>query len=473
MVIADINIHMQDPNLVKPDWNIDTEIEVLERYDRQVPRYTSYPPINFFTSEFSDETYRDNLIASNQNGPRNLSFYFHVPFCPKRCLFCGCTTYIAQPGSVISDYLTSLNVEMDMVLPLIDSDRKVTQIHFGGGTPNAAPLHRITALVDRLRKSFVFAPEAEIAMECDPNLILPAHLTKLREAGFTRLSFGIQDVRADVLESVNRKPSRMPPQELISRCRDLGFRGLNLDLICGLPYQTPTTFLETVETIIGADPDRISVFSYAHVPWMMEHQRKLENHPMPTAKERARMTLESRRLLESAGFVPIGLDHFVKADDELATAQKLGKLHRNFQGYCSKRNTGQVYSFGASAISQFEHGYGQNFKELAPYQAAIAKGRLPVERVYAMTPRDRAVRDIINALMCYGELDTSALGDEQEAADAAKSPDWIAFQQDGLIECTPEKVKVTARGRLALRLIASTFDPLLQKEAANRYSRSL
>ncbi len=469
MHIADINIHMQDPNVVKPAWNIDTEIEVLERYDRQVPRYTSYPPINFFTTEYSPVEYLNILKTSNRTGPRNLSFYFHVPFCPKRCLFCGCTTYIAQPGSVVSDYLSALNAEMDMILPYIESDRKVTQIHFGGGTPNAAPLNRITALVDRLRGSFAFDSHAEIAMECDPNLILPTHLEKLRNAGFTRLSFGIQDVREDVLASVNRKPSRMPPQELISRCRNLGFRGLNLDLICGLPYQTPETFLETVETIIGADPDRISVFTYAHVPWIMEHQRKLESHPMPSGKERARMTLESRRLLLSAGYIPVGLDHFVKADDELAIAQKIRKLHRNFQGYCSKRNTGQVYAFGASAISQMEEGYGQNFKDLSSYQAAVAAGRLPIERVYYMSLRDIAVRDIINALMCYGELDAAAL----EGTETPHQPDWIAFQEDGLIECVDDKVKVTERGRLALRLIASTFDPLQQGTQNNRYSRSI
>lgn len=453
--------------------------DFLSRYDVPGPRYTSYPPAPHFRKEFDHGQVRELLQGSNLRGMRELSFYVHVPFCPRQCSYCGCTTEIARPGSAITSYFDALELEMERVLPLLDRDRPVTQIHFGGGTPNAVPFHHLAAIVDRIRSRFRLAESAEVAIECDPNLLTLRKLAELRAIGFNRVSFGLQDFDRDVLAAVNRGFPRIEPADLVAEAHRLGFRGVNLDLIYGLPKQTPRSFFDTVRRTVEAGPDRVATFSYAHVPWAKEHQKSLEAMGLPSPESKLAMAVATFNAFQEAGYRAIGMDHFARPDDELALAQEQGLLHRNFQGYCSRRTTGQVVGFGASAIGQFHDGYVQNIHESARYVEAVRGGGLPLERACFATREDRFRRDVINALMCGGLLDPATVGDGEGFARAEVDERLASglsrlgpFEEDGLVVREGGRVRVTPRGRLAVRNVAMLFDPLLEAGAA-RYSRTV
>ncbi|HOX52900.1 MAG TPA: oxygen-independent coproporphyrinogen III oxidase, partial [Fibrobacteria bacterium] len=334
--------------------------DFLRKYDVPGPRYTSYPPAPHFRTGWNQDELEALLIRSNGTRDRNLSFYVHIPFCPKQCLFCGCTTEIGKPGSAVLDYFQVLDRELDRILPLLDVSRPVSQIHFGGGTPNAAPVKLLDQTIRRLLAGRKLSPHAEIAIECDPSLLTLQKLADLREAGFNRISFGLQDFDLDVLSRVNRPFPRIPPAELIAQSHRLGFTGVNLDLIYGLPGQTRETFRKTVEQTLMASPDRVATFSYAHVPWAKDHQKSLESKGLPDAETKIGIAVDTFAGFVDGGYHPIGMDHYAKPDDDLSLAQANGELHRNFQGYCSRRTTGQVVGFGASAITQLHEGYIQN-----------------------------------------------------------------------------------------------------------------
>lgn len=453
---------------------------LILKHDGAVPRYTSYPPANFFTEDpalIADEL----LAASNAESERSISLYFHVPFCPRRCLFCGCHTETDRSGAFIRAYMETLAIEFDLLAARLDRSRPVTQIHFGGGTPNAVPFGHVRDLLERVRANFSLADDAEIAMECDPSLILRPQLEALRAMGFNRLSFGIQDLNPAVLEAVNRRPSRLPPAELVAVCRELGFSGINLDLICGLPLQTPTSFAETVAAIAAARPDRISMFPYAHVPWIKEHQTALEPLPFPGTEDRLAMTLAARDALARAGYEAIGMDHFALPGDELASARREGTLRRNFQGYAPPR-AGQVHALGASAISQMRAGYLQNEKNLERYMARVRSGELPFAGGYKMRPGDLAAREIINALLCQGRADTPAilaahaplgLDGEEASSYLLESLERLApLLEDGVAEVKHGVVRVTDAGFPLSRRVAAAFDPRAAAPGA-RYSRTL
>jgi oxygen-independent coproporphyrinogen-3 oxidase len=471
--------------------NTDHEIQIVKaqkeasalvlRHDTATPRYTSYPPANFFTEEAA--SIADALLdASNRDEPRDISFYFHVPFCPRRCLFCGCHTEIDRSGAFIRAYLETLDQEFRLLVPRLDRGRIVTQVHFGGGTPNSVPYAHLRGLLELMRETFAMAPDAEIAMECDPSLTSVSQLGELRRTGFNRLSFGIQDLNPTVLAAVNRRPSRLPPAALMAACRELGFTGVNLDLICGLPHQTPESFRDTVGAIADAAPDRISLFPYAHVPWIKGHQAALETLPAPTFEQRLRMTQEARDILRAAGYESIGMDHFARPSDELAVAKREGTLRRNFQGYAPPR-AGQVHALGASGISQLRAGYLQNEKNLERYMARVRAGELPFAGGYRMLPEDMAARDVINALLCQGRADIPALVAPYRAQglSAAWESDYLLeslerlapLLNDGLAEEHDGSVWVTPAGFPLSRRIAAAFDPRAAAPAAARYSRAL
>jgi len=453
--------------------------EFLRKYDVPGPRYTSYPPAPHFTAGWEESRILELFERSNSVGTRDLSFYVHVPFCPKQCLYCGCTTEIGKGGTEVLSYFEAVHREMDRVLPLLDSSRPVTQIHFGGGTPNAAPTRELAGVIEHILRGRSLSPHAEVAIECDPNLITLAKLADLRAAGFNRISFGLQDFNREVLDGVNRGFPRISPAYLVAESHKLGFTGVNLDLIYGLPGQTPDGFDKTVELTIQADPDRIATFSYAHVPWAKEHQKSLEPKGLPDAEAKIEMAVRVYRGFQSAGYVPVGMDHYAKPGDELALALEQGTLHRNFQGYCSKRTTGQVVAFGSSGISQLHEGYIQNIKESPEYSAAIARGVLPIERAYVLSPEERFHRDAINSIMCQGELDLDHVGDHEgltpqesrqllsRGLDRLEGP--VA---DGLCTFDGTLLRTTPKGRLAVRNIAFLFDPLLEK-GEGRYSRTV
>jgi oxygen-independent coproporphyrinogen III oxidase len=458
-------------------------LDILLKYNWPVPRYTSYPPAPYFT-QTPDEARATAMIArSNQVGPKHASIYFHVPFCPKRCLFCGCHTEIGRPGAFIRNYMETMERELDILIPIIDPARPITQIHFGGGTPNAVPSAYLDRLIRKLQGVLTVAAGAEIAIECDPNLLNLEKVQELGAMGFNRLSIGIQDFDAKVLEAVNRRFPKTDPKDIFRTARNAGFRGNNLDLIYGLPYQTAASFRIAIAKAVDAGPDRISLFPYAHVPWVKDHQARLKDLPMAGVQERLEIAWESRERLMRAGFVPIGMDHFALPDDELAIASRTHGLHRNFQGYCTSARAGQVFALGASAISQLHEGYIQNAKDLDRYMAAVNEARLPHETAYRMRPQDIAVRNIINRLLCDGEanleacLDAEGLeGDwKREYLEACKSnlapllADGLAILEDGVI-------RLTENGHYASRAVASACDPLLKPRTTQdqaRYSQAL
>lgn len=453
--------------------------DFLRRYDVPGPRYTSYPPAPHFRPDLEPRRVEQLLVDSNSVGTRALSFYVHVPFCPKQCLFCGCTTEIGRPGSQVNEYFRVLALEMERVLPLLDASRPVTQVHFGGGTPNGVPYRHLREVLDRLRGRFRFDPDAEVAIECDPNLLTERKLGELRDMGFNRVSFGLQDFDLGVLEAVNRGFPRLAPSELVRISHGLGFRGVNLDLIYGLPRQTPESFAASVEQCIAARPDRVATFSYAHVPWAKEHQLALEAKGLPSPESKLRMAVETHNAFLQAGYRAIGMDHFALPDDDLAIALEEGRLHRNFQGYCSRRTTGQVVGFGASAISQLHQGYVQNVKESLSWQSAVESGALPFERAYVLDQEESFRRDVINSLMCDGVLDPSSpalAGDFSLSQVRERLAPGLSrldpFLEDGLVERDGEVVRVTAKGRLVVRNVAMLFDPLVDSGTA-RYSRTV
>jgi len=454
----------------------------LVKYDIPTPRYTSYPPAPFFREDPDAMNYGALLRESNETGQRNLGFYFHIPFCPKRCLFCGCSTEIGRAPAFIRDYMESLPVEFDRVAAYISSERPVTQIHFGGGTPNAVPFKYLRALLDQIRSRFTLDPHAELAIECDPNLVSEAKLEDLRAMGFNRVSFGLQDFNREVLAAVNRGFPPLAPDRLISLSHALGFRGINLDLIYGLPLQTPVRFLETIKKTLAANPDRISLFPYAHVPWVKEHQKKLESMRSPDATERLEIAYAAREAITAGGYVSIGMDHFAKPEDDLAVALKNGNLRRNFQGYCSAEKSGQIYALGASAISQLQNGFLQNVKDAGQYVDRIKAGGLAYDKAYRLKPQDYPVSDIIQDLLCNACADVGNI-----VRKSAMDPDWKRtyletshrklhpYVKDGLVEETKDFITLTERGRYVSRLIAAAFDPLVEETALTgpRYSKSL
>lgn len=461
------------------------EQALLLRYNQQAPRYTSYPPANHFNADMGPQEIERLIHRSNQVGPRNMGFYVHVPFCPKRCLFCGCNTEIGRGLPFVKRYMEALPVELARLTALLDPQRPVTQIHFGGGTPNAVPLSYLNEIIEGLKERFRFAEDAEVAIECDPNLLTPEKLEALAAMGFNRVSYGLQDFNVEVLEAVNRRFPKMHPKSLVSLSHEFGFRGVNLDLIYGLPKQNVASFRDTVRQTLAANPDRISLFPYAHVPWMKSHQGSLEPLGFPTPEERLIMAVESRATLKQAGYVAIGMDHFAKPDDDLSKALLAGTLHRNFQGYCPGEKAGQIYAMGASAISQLQEGYFQNARDTQAYLDLLGKGGLAVSHSYRMTPADQLVRATLNALLCQGVADFDAL----MAADAphalpegAWRESWLAesrgrlapYLADDLAHWEGQRLLITSKGLPLSRLIAAAFDPLLARnQETKRYSQAV
>lgn len=436
-------------------------IDTLLHYNTNAPRYTSYPPANLFRPAKDKAQIEKIWRESNALKPYNVSFYFHIPFCSKRCLFCGCTSEVLPVPQFRDRYFEALFCEMDEKLPWISSDRPVTQVHFGGGTPTSVPFDFLKRILAKLRERFSFAPSAEIAIECNPSSISEATLRELAEMGFNRVSYGIQDFDPDVLRNVGRDPSLLPVKDLVALSRDLHFKGINLDLIYGLPSQTEDAFYRSVEKAINADPDRIALFSYAHVPWLKEHQKILEKLPMPSPREKLGFFLEARKRFKEARLIDVGMDHFVKPSDSLAVALSEGKLHRNFQGYCTRETTGEVYAFGSSGITQLDNAYSQNVHESKKYAELQLSQKLTEIRCEELSPSERLIRDVIERLMCNRRLQVT---DEEKKVLGDGWTRLLALEEDKLLVKKSESyVETTELGTLVIRYLAMQLDPLMQK----------
>lgn len=454
--------------------------KLLEKYNIPVPRYTSYPPANHFSNGFSQADALALLEASNQGEPEHIALYVHIPFCTKLCFYCGCNACNIGSGKLVEPYIEALKKEIEMVTEKIGKNRLVSQIHYGGGTPNAISSKTIAQINRMFFQRFQFIEQPEIAIECNPAYLDKQYVDDLKSSGFNRFSLGIQDFDTEVLKGVNRDPSAMPVQELIKYIKS-GDKGnsVNLDFIYGLPGQTVSSFTETIRKATAIRPDRLVTFSYAHVPWMKPNQKILEKLGLPSAGEKMDMFLASRELLQQAGYRPVGLDHYVLPDDELYVALENNRLHRNFQGYCIRRTTGQVYAFGVSAISQLYGGYVQNVKEVDEYIIKVREGRLPVEKGLKLTFDQKVIREGINTLMCNLQLSWEILAanlgistDQLHETIRADEQALEEFVKDGLIGMSPEGITVTPTGALFIRNIAAAIDPAY-REQTSKYSKTV
>ncbi|MBB4035212.1 oxygen-independent coproporphyrinogen-3 oxidase [Dysgonomonas hofstadii] len=452
--------------------------ELLNKYSIPVPRYTSYPPANFFNDSFTSDSYWDAVAESNNQHPEHISFYIHIPFCYQLCYYCGCNSQSFRSDAVTNKYIEALKKEIKMVLPLLDHNRKISQIHYGGGTPTSQPVSVLKEINQILLSEFDCIDNPEIAIECHPGYMDEQYWKELTDAGFNRISMGIQDFNRDVLKVVNRKTPRLPIEEAVKIVRDKGL-SLNMDFIYGLPLQTSESFAATIEKAIDLKPDRIVTFSYAHVPWVNELQKKLESAGLPDVETKNNQYTTARQLLTSAGYKTIGLDHFVLPGDELYKVLITKKLHRNFQGYCTRRTTGQVYAFGVTGISQLSTAYSQNTKDLDTYIFMLEKGELPVGKGYILNENEQITRTVISELMCNYTIHWKEIADELhltvgriKSAVNYNTNTLTEFEKDDIIEFNEDTLSILPDATPFVRNVAASFDRLLGTRE-NRYSKSI
>lgn len=452
--------------------------ELLNKYSIPVPRYTSYPPANFFNESFTADSYKAAIIESNKQNPQHISIYIHIPFCYHMCHYCGCNSQLLKDKNVVKEYIETLKKEIRMVLPLLDHSRKISQIHYGGGTPTSQPVSVLKEINRIILSEFECIENPEIAIECHTGYLDENYWNDLIDAGFNRISIGIQDFNEEVLKASARKPSRMAIEDIIHILRSKGV-SVNMDFIYGLPLQTPESFAETIRKAISLKPDRIVTFSYAHVPWVNELQKNLEKIGLPSVSTKNEIYETAKKLLIDAGYKTIGLDHFVLANDELYEALQTKSLHRNFQGYCTRRTTGQVYAFGNTGISQLSTAYSQNAKDLNIYISSVNEGKYPITKGYILNKEEQITREVIASLMCNYTVSWSDIANrmnmsEKEVRNALNynKEQLFDFQKDGIIEFSEDHITVLPGAAPFVRNVAASLDKLMVNNE-KRYSKSV
>ncbi len=453
--------------------------DLCRRFDISGPRYTSYPTADRFQSNPGHQL----LVDALQQRPASdqpLSLYVHLPFCSTVCYYCGCNKVITKDHNKSSRYLDYLEREIDMQLASLSGSKSVAQLHWGGGTPTFLSDDEMRRLMTMLRSRFEFLPDGEYSIEIDPRSVDPRRAHLLAELGFNRMSLGIQDFDPQVQQAVNRRQSFEQTRDVLLAARDAGFKSVSVDLIYGLPRQTLEGFKATLDKAISLLPDRIALYSYAHLPQIFMPQRRIQEAELPKAEEKLSLMAMAIETLVNAGYVFIGMDHFARPDDELALAQQAGKLHRNFQGYSTHAEL-DLLAFGVSAIAKVGPVYAQNAKTLDEYYGDLDAGHLPVRRGYRMNDDDALRRAVIQELMCHFKLDFAeveqawSIDFRSYFADALEQLAPLA--EAGLLTLTAQRIMVEPKGRLLVRIIAMAFDHYLQQDRQNaavgrpRYSR--
>lgn len=448
---------------------------LIKRYNQSGPRYTSYPTAVQFDESFGIKDYQQAAQRSNQS-ERGLSLYFHIPFCDTVCFFCACNKVWTRDRSKTKPYLERLFKEIEMQAELFDNNRMVEQLHWGGGTPTFLNTDEMAQLMAKTRQHFNLYDDdsGEYSIEIDPREASRESVKLLRELGFNRMSLGVQDFNPEVQKAVNRIQTKEETFEVLEGAREAGFLSVNVDLIYGLPKQTEKGFLETLDLVLEAEPDRFSIFNYAHMPSMFPTQKKMNEADMPSADEKLAILHSATERLLEAGYVYIGMDHFAKPDDELAIAQRNETLYRNFQGYSTHAECDLV-GMGATSISLINNTYAQNYKSLAEYYEAIDNNSLAVFRGVQLSEDDELRRDVITRLISHFHLNFASVN-EQWGIHFAEyfSAELLRLQpmaEDGLITLTDEDVYVSAAGRLLIRNICMVFDAYLQQGTENRFSK--
>ena len=452
------------------------DLELVKKYNVAGPRYTSYPPATKFTDAVKWPELAERILENNRT-ERDLSLYFHIPFCETLCWYCGCTTVITLNHGQGSTYLNYLDKEIAQMSTLLNPRRKVVQLHWGGGSPTFLQPDEIRRLGESIRKHFTFSDDLEAGVEIDPRRLTRDHIAALREVGFNRASLGVQDFDPVVQQAVHRIQPREMTEQVLGWVRELGFSSVNFDLIYGLPHQTVESFNRTLDIVLSLQPDRLAVFSYAHVPWVKPAQKILEHKVLPPPEVKLEL-LKSviERLTEDHRYVYIGMDHFARPGDELAVAQRRKQLQRNFQGY-STRAGADIYAFGMSSISQIPDAYFQNEKDLPKYYAALDAGQVPLVRGYLVTEEDKIRRDTIMRVMCDLSLDYAAmsrrLGLNFTSYFERELESLAPFEADGLLRRSATGMEITDKGRLFIRNIAMTFDNTLAPVGERKHSRTI
>jgi oxygen-independent coproporphyrinogen III oxidase len=444
---------------------LDVSDELLERYNRPGPRYTSYPTAPVWQDNFGVADYETVCRAADSEG-RPVSLYQHLPFCESLCLFCACNVVISKDKTGAAAYLDTLKREVENVARQVSRRRPVIQFHWGGGTPTYYSPAQLEELFEFTRQRFSFEPDAEIGVEVDPRVTSREHLETLRRLGFNRLSMGVQDFTPEVQRAVHRIQGYELTRDLVAAARRLGFESINVDLIYGLPLQTAESFARTVDQIIEIAPDRIAMFSYAHVPWLKKQQGSFAAR-LPEGMEKFRIFRKGLERFLGAGYEYIGMDHFARPTDELALAQRNRTLHRNFQGYTTKAGA-DLYGMGVSAISGIGDSYAQNEREAGRYSAAVAARGLATMRGYRLTADDRIRRSVISRLLCH----TVVRKEEIEREFSLHFDDYFAPElerlaacaSDGLVRLGPDSVEIVGLGRIFIRNVAMIFDPYLEEQ---------
>ncbi|HZF01329.1 MAG TPA: oxygen-independent coproporphyrinogen III oxidase [Methylomirabilota bacterium] len=455
---------------------LNVNLDLVKKYNVAGPRYTSYPPATKFTDAISRAQLEEKIFANNQSD-RDLSLYFHIPFCETLCWFCGCTTVITLNHALGKIYLDHLEREVAQMAARLNPKRKVVQFHWGGGSPTFLQPDEIRRLGEIIRKHFTFSDGIEAGVEIDPRRLSRGHIEALTEIGFNRASLGVQDFEPKVQEAIHRIQPRDMTQRVLDWARELGFGSVNFDLIYGLPHQTAESFGRTLDAVLEMQPDRLAVFSYAHVPWVKPAQKILEQKILPAPEVKLQLLKNViERLTENNRYIYIGMDHFAKPSDELVAAQRNKTLQRNFQGY-STRGNADIYAFGMSAISQIPEAYWQNEKELPKYYAALDGNKLPLSRGYFLTDDDKLRRETIMRVMCDLSLDYAAMSQKLGVNFAEHFADELAalklFEADGLIHFSPDGFEVTDTGRLFIRNLAMRFDNTLAPSGERKHSRTI
>jgi len=447
---------------------------LIEKYGINGPRYTSYPTAVSFHEGFDDVAYRMYAAQSNEDLiPRPLSLYLHLPFCQSLCYYCACNKKITQHARHGVTYLNMLDREIEMQGKLFDNDREVIQLHLGGGTPTFFDDEQLNCTIEKLASNFNLSSSSsrEFSIEIDPRTVDRDRLAHLAEMGFNRLSMGVQDFDQNVQEAVNRVQDEAHTLDLIDASRELGFNSVSVDLIYGLPLQTPESFERTLDSVLAARPDRISVYNYAHLPEIFRAQRLIKTQDLPSPDVRLELMRQTIEMLTVGGYEFIGMDHFALPEDELAVARTAGGLHRNFQGYSTCQEC-DLIGIGVSAISKVGHSYSQNRKDIRHWQKDVESGRLPVWRGISLRWEDRLRRAVIDSIMCFGEVEFAEF-EERFDLDFSEhfSPELEALKQlhkDGLLVLREGSLRVTPAGRLLLRAIAMVFDEYLANEQQPR-----
>jgi oxygen-independent coproporphyrinogen-3 oxidase len=456
--------------------SVEIDRDLIVRFDTLGPRYTSYPTADRFVEAFDASAYTAWLAKRTVGGfSRPLSLYVHLPFCSSICYYCACNKVVTKDHGRSAKYLKYLEKEVKLQVEHLGGERRISQLHWGGGTPTFLSHTELGDLMGMLRQHFDFAPDGEYAIEVDPRTADTATINLLAKLGFNRMSLGIQDVSMDVQKAINRVQPVGMTRDALAAAREAGFSSVNFDLIYGLPRQTEETFSATLDEVISEAPERIALYSYAHLPTRFKPQRRIADADMPTGETKLRLFLMGLSRLLEAGYVYIGLDHFAKPDDELAVALRTGRLHRNFQGYTTQSEC-DLIALGVSSISKIGPVYSQNVKTLDEYYDCLDQGRLPVTRGIELSSDDLVRRAVIMALMCQGQVSYESINiayliDFREYF-APEIAELSSFERAGLLNITASDITVTPKGRFFLRGICMPFDRYLQADRVrNRYSK--